>query len=308
VKKSVAAKWSGVFLFLLSYPVLAVVGAMIVARVLGLFQDVKSHADIVHFLRFEASLEKPLQTFFHLFMPTVIGGRDITAFLAGAALYGIYLGMRRGSDKLKELSGRLQVEEAASTAIDREKLLEVYSEAKSRLEELKRPLAFLSMDVVDSTGIKKGEDSSVAERDFRRYKQMVEKCLAAEGVLKSTWTPDGVMACFDTAAAAVRAGRNTIAALAEFNASIKKMRGDFKIRAGVNAGPVLYDERTPMEEMSDRVIDVAGHCQKYGSVNAILAPTEIVSSLSKEFPFKPAGRSVDGLPVSEWSPVPAPKA
>jgi hypothetical protein len=63
-----------------------------------------------------------------------------------------------------------------------------------------------------------------------------------------------------------------------------------------------------MEEMSDRVIDVAGHCQKYGSVNAILAPTEIVSSLSKEFPFKPAGRSVDGLPVSEWSPVPAPKA
>ncbi len=306
MKKSVGAKIAAVLLIVLSYPVVGCVIAMIVARVLGLFQDVQRFPDIVGFLKFEASCEKPIETTLRTIMPTHIGGRDISIFMTGLVFYFGAMGMRRAAAKLKVASVRLKEEEEAEGVVDRAQLLEMYSKAKTQLDQLKRTVAFLSMDVVDSTGLKKGEDSSVAENDFRRYKQVVEKCLAASGVLKSTWTPDGVMACFDDAASAIRAGRDTIASLSEFNAKIKNMRGDFKIRVGVNAGPVLFDEKTPMEEMSDRVIDVAGHMQKYGSVNAIAAPTEIVEPLAKEFPFKSAGRMVDAYPVSEWTPVPAP--
>ena len=306
MKKSVAAKLLGYLLLALTYPIFGVIGAMIAARVVNLFQDVQRFPNIVHFLRLEAQAEAPLQASLRHFMPTRLGGRDIGAFLVGLALYLLTIGLKHAAARLKTLSGQWKAEAEAAAVLDRGKLLEIYANAKTKLEALKRPAAFLSMDVVDSTGLKKGEDPSVAERDFRQYKQMVEKCLAASGVLKSTWTPDGVMACFDDAASAVRAGRDTIAGLAEFNAKVKNMRGDFKLRAGVNGGLVLYDAATPMEEMSDRVIDVAGHMQKYGSVNCICAPTELVEPLAKDFGFKPAGRVVDGFPVSEWSPVAAP--
>jgi len=171
---------------------------------------------------------------------------------------------------------------------------------------MKRDVAFLSMDVVDSTGLKKGEDTSVAERDFRQYKHLVEHALSECGVLKSTWTPDGVMAAFSDTKAAIRAAHDTIQSLGDFNAKIKKMRGDFKIRAGINAGPVLYDDKTPMEEMSDRVIDVAGHMQKYGSVNSICVPSDLTANLPAECDFKSAARKVDGYDVSEWAIAPEP--
>jgi len=47
------------------------------------------------------------------------------------------------------------------------------------------------------------------------------------------------------------------------------MRADFKVRIGINSGQVLFDERVPMGEMSSRVIDIAGHMQKYAEVNTI---------------------------------------
>jgi hypothetical protein len=42
---------------------------------------------------------------------------------------------------------------------------------------------------------------------------------------------------------------------------VKLIKTDFSVRCGVNAGFVYFDETTPLE--ADRVIDVAGHMQKY---------------------------------------------
>ena len=187
-----------------------------------------------------------------------------------------------------------------SGTLDRAKLLEIYAETKKSLERHKKHYAFLSIDVVDSTGMKKFEDPGIAERDFRKYKSFVEKALSTNRALKSTWTPDGVMICFATADQAIQAAQDVIKSLKAFNDSVKAIKADFKIRAGINSGEVFCDDQTPMEEMTDRVIDIAGHMQKHGAVNAVSIAQHAVEPFLSQFHFASAGRVVDGCPVYEW--------
>ncbi len=195
---------------------------------------------------------------------------------------------------------------ASAGKMSRKELLEVYAEAKKSLESHRTNLAFLSIDVVDSTGMKIGEDAGIAERDFRQYKVFSAEILKQNNALKSTWTPDGVMVCFKTVADAVHAGQQIIAGLAKFNRETKLIKRDFAIRAGVNSGDVFSDDSIPMEEMTDRVIDIAGHMQKHGCVNGIAISKHSIEPLLGKFQFTDAGRVVDGCPVYEWKPQPVP--
>lgn len=183
---------------------------------------------------------------------------------------------------------------------DREELLRDFAETKKRLDEMGRDLAFLSIDVVDSTGLKMGEERAAVEHDFKEYKRFVEGKLSASGCLKATWTPDGVMSCFTTVDAAVRAGRDVINGLESFNRNVKTMRGSFRVRAGVNAGFVYFDDTLPLEEVSDRVIDIAGHIQKSAKPNTVSVAKPVIEPLSERTGFEPAGKVVDGYEVYEW--------
>jgi len=71
-----------------------------------------------------------------------------------------------------------------------------------------------------------------------------------------------VMICFSTADDAIRAAREVLLELARFNREVKSVKTQFRVRCGINAGAVHFDKAQRMEEMSDRVIDVAGHMQK----------------------------------------------
>ena len=53
---------------------------------------------------------------------------------------------------------------------EREELLKLFAETKKKLKTMGRDLAFLSIDVVDSTGMKQGEDKESVEYDFKEYK------------------------------------------------------------------------------------------------------------------------------------------
>ena len=68
---------------------------------------------------------------------------------------------------------------------------------------------------------------------------------------------------------AVQAGKDIIRELGLFNRTVKLIKTDFSVRCGVNAGFVYFDETTPLETMADRVIDVAGHMQKYADPNTV---------------------------------------
>jgi DNA segregation ATPase FtsK/SpoIIIE-like protein len=189
---------------------------------------------------------------------------------------------------------------AEATANKREELMELLAQTKKSLDEQKRELAFLAMDVVNSTGMKQGEDPAIAARDFKQYKKHVMAALQKHNYLKLAWTPDGQMICFDTIEDAVRAGQSVLNGLEDFNKNVKAMKMDFRIRAGINAGRVLYDEDVPMEEMSDRVIDITGHMQKYAAADTIFINAAAIGDKSKEFGFSPVEKVVDDCKVLCW--------
>ncbi len=189
---------------------------------------------------------------------------------------------------------------APEAASRREHLLELYAQTKKSLEEQKKNLSFLAVDVVNSTGMKLGEDSALAERDFRQYKKLVERVIAAHKGLKAAWTPDGVMICFASVQNAVQAAQDLIRNLDHFNRQVKTIKADFKIRCGINAGNVLFDDTVPMEEMTDRNIDIAGHMQKYAEANTIYIGAHAIEGIRSQFGFRPVQKQVDGHDVYEW--------
>lgn len=177
----------------------------------------------------------------------------------------------------------------------REELLKTLKEVQRNLDSMKRNLAFLAVDVVDSTGMKVGENPAVVELDFADYKNLIEKAFKENGYLKASWTPDGVMSCFNTADNAVKAAQKILRDLKDFNRNHKSIKRDFVVRCGINCGKVSYDENLPAESMCDRVIDIAGHFQKYAPPGNICISKNVYNELHDTEIFKISGQKVDGL-------------
>jgi class 3 adenylate cyclase len=183
---------------------------------------------------------------------------------------------------------------------DREQLLRVFAATKKKLDEIGKNLAFLSIDVVDSTGMKLGEEKAAIEHDFREYKRFVEDRLRAHGCLKIASTPDGTMSCFSSASDAVDAAKDLIGGLPGFNRQTKTIRHDFAVRCGVNSGYVYFDESFPLEETSDRVIDIAAHLQRRATTNSLCLTKETLELLQARDGFQPLDQAVLGYEVYEW--------
>ncbi|MBW1789344.1 MAG: hypothetical protein JRK53_22460 [Deltaproteobacteria bacterium] len=190
--------------------------------------------------------------------------------------------------------------EGKKQKLDREKLLEIYARTRRALDDQKRDVSFLSIDVVDSTGMKKGEEQEVAERDFRQYRKFVQKIIEDHGALKAAWTPDGVMICFPTVKDAVKAAKRVIKGLVDFNSKVKSIQRDFTVRTGINSGSILFDETVPMEEMSDRTIDIAGHMQKYAGPDTIYISKPSMEALDGDYGFTAIDKNIDGREVYAW--------
>jgi len=182
----------------------------------------------------------------------------------------------------------------------REELVRLMVEARRELDAMTKDVAFLALDVVESTKMKLGEDTAFVEHDFKEFKRMVDGVIAREGMLKAAWTPDGAMICFDSLETAVRAAQAMLRQLPAFNAGTRMMRTPFRVRCGINAGRVQYDATTPMEEMSDNVIDVAGHMQKYADPDTIFVAGDLIRRRKFKQGFTPADTEVDGHAVSVW--------
>lgn len=207
--------------------------------------------------------------------------------------------IKKGSAITNKLDQTLNNLEKAKPK-DREEILKQFIETKKKLDAMGRDLAFLSIDVVESTKMKEGEEKAFVEHDFREFKRFVDGVLLTNNVLKTTWTPDGVMSCFERVDQAVTAGRHVIIGLEAFNKHIKSMSRDFIVRGGVNSGFVYYDENLPLEEIADRVIDIAGHFQKHAKPNSIWIAKPSIEPLATRDGFRPTTEVVDGYEVYEW--------
>ena len=280
------------------------------------------------YIRSALAAEKAVTVVVKQSVPTKIKGTDVTRWIVvvGAFLLTGTLGRAAGKfhgkaqylrfkNNVEEWKSQMRLSDNAivltplnnkleqlknAKAKDREQLLQEFVETKRKLDAMGRDLAFLAIDIVDSTGMKQGEERGSIEHDFKEYKRFVERNLVSHGCLKSTWTPDGVMAAFPSVDAAVKAAREVINGLDEFNRTVKSMRRDFVVRCGVNSGFVYFDESMPLEEVSDRVIDIAGHMQKHAKPNTVCVAKPAIEPLNVRDGFEPAGRVVDGYEVYEW--------
>ena len=263
------------------------------------------------------------------YVPTRIAGEDRTLwFLVGgfllveimAARVGGAFGARADYLKLKqkveswEKDMGLSKDSAVTSTLnakltalkdgtkeDREELLKIFAETKRKLSGMGRELAFLSIDIVDSTKMKIGEEQETVEYDFKQYKTFVDDILKANGVIKVAWTPDGIMACFSNIDTAVKTGKDVIRGLRHFNSERKLMKSDFRVRCGVNSGYVYMDDDVPLEEVSDRVIDIAGHMQKHAEPMTVSVAKTVVEPMTDRQGFQETPKIVDGYQVYAWS-------
>jgi class 3 adenylate cyclase len=263
------------------------------------------------------------------YVPTRIAGEDRTLwFLVGgfllveimAARVGGAFGARADYLKLKqkveswEKDMGLSKDSAVTSTLnakltalkdgtkeDREELLKIFAETKRKLSGMGRELAFLSIDIVDSTKMKIGEEQETVEYDFKQYKTFVDDILKANGVIKVAWTPDGIMACFSNIDTAVKTGKDVIRGLRHFNSETKLMKSDFRVRCGVNSGYVYMDDDVPLEEVSDRVIDIAGHMQKHAEPMTVSVAKTVVEPMTDRAGFQETPKIVDGYQVYAWS-------
>lgn len=287
---------------------------------LSYFKDVDQYPAFARTVLLQNRIESPSAVLVKRVMPTNFKGSDISRWIFIFFVYLFSTAAGRWAAALREISGSLRRRRdgtsegdmldlhhtiktiAQGETLDRRKLLQIYAEAKKTLEKQKRRVAFLSIDIVNSTGMKLGETKEAAERDFLLYKKLVERAINAHRHLKAAWTPDGVMICFPDAEGAVGAAQDIVRGLKDFNLRIKSMKADFALRVGINAGEVSYDETIPMEEMTDRVIDIAGHMQKHGAVNVVCAAKHALEPFLDRYPgFKATSRVVDGCEVYEWT-------
>lgn len=191
---------------------------------------------------------------------------------------------------------------AADTEQARDQLLKRYREIEGMLKGAKRKhCTFLSVDIVGSTQMKLGERETEIAATFQAYEEMVKKIFKQYGAWKEAWTPDGVMVCFLQADLAVAAAIRILTRLKRFNEHDNKLRTPFQVRCGINEGEVQIFEDSKLEKVADRVIDVAGHMQKQGSVNTVWLSAEVYNQLADKSGFKPTGKEVDGCSVYEWS-------
>lgn len=193
-----------------------------------------------------------------------------------------------------------QVGPTDTRASNRLAMLREYTETKKALFQEKRHLAFLAIDVVGSTKMKIGEDKLVIEHAFVEYKKFIERILKNNEVWKVAWTPDGIMCAFVTSQDAVNAGQEVLRGLAWFNDGVHQLRTPFSVRSGVNAGEVVFPESKKMEEVSDEVVDCAGHMQKYAAPGTLWVSALVHDELKDHAGFASIEQKVDGHRVFEW--------
>jgi class 3 adenylate cyclase/uncharacterized protein YggT (Ycf19 family) len=205
-------------------------------------------------------------------------------------------------EKLTEMDSKFEALNTTKVkGSDRKKILKEFATLKSQLDSMGQQLAFLAIDVVDSTGMKRDEDKYLSAYDFDRYNQLVNESLQQSGVIKFAMTPDGIMSCFRTVDDAVTAAKTLLDKLKDFNAHEKKIKQKFQIRCGINAGFVYMDEDTPLEQIADRVIDIAGHMQKYAKPNCINIAASAIEPLKTRQGFDETADVIDEQKVFEWS-------
>jgi class 3 adenylate cyclase len=328
--RSIAVAFFSAITSMLRWAILLAILVLFAPYLFDYFDNARSNAGVKYLYDGRDYLLRTAGPEIRTYIPVRIGGKDRTDWIlaGGLVLVAGVLGSirrrmetasmrRRMRKQVRAWKRDMHIEDNSAVSkdlerkiekvrtgkgVDRQELLKIFAETKKKLDSLGREVAFLSIDVAGSAAMKEREEPASVQYDFNEYRKLVEHVFRARGVLKSAWTPDGVMACFASVDDAVSAAKDVIKGLDHFNRQVKLMTQDFSVRCGVNAGFVHFDDTTPLEAMSDRVIDIAGHMQKYAKPGSVAVARKIIEPLRDLKGFLPTDKIVDGYEVAQWIP------
>jgi class 3 adenylate cyclase len=193
-------------------------------------------------------------------------------------------------------------EEAASRQeVSRTTLLEMLFTLQKTLEGQKQHRAFLSVDVVDSSEMKRDAPELAVEYSFGQYRRWVEERVRESGGEMQSAAGDGVMCVFPTDLGAVRAARELQEGLARFNAEQNRLPTPFRIRCGASTGEVAMEPGVPIGHLYSAVIDRAAALQKRAEAGDILVSAEMAGAAALELGnLTPLPEAIGGEPAFSW--------
>lgn len=179
--------------------------------------------------------------------------------IVGLTLLGAGLGWLVGGSRERILRLRFQHDPEAR----RKELLRQLIELQDELRVGERTLTFLSVDIVDSTGIKAESEPLAAEYSFGEYSQYACRIVQQFGGSLHSAAGDGLLFAFDHPQHAFLAAKRIQAGMIEFNAHVNRTNRQFRLRCGIHTGRVVTPiGDDPSSVNYSHVIDVASHLQK----------------------------------------------
>jgi prepilin-type N-terminal cleavage/methylation domain-containing protein len=193
------------------------------------------------------------------------------------------------------------VERTSHQEMSRAALLEMLFTLQRALEGQKQHRAFLSVDVVDSSEMKRNAPELAVEYSFGQYRRWVEQTVRECGGEMQSSAGDGVMCVFPTDLGAVRAARELQEGLPRFNAEQNRLPAPFRVRCGASAGEVAIEPGVPLGHLYSAVIDRAAVLQKRAAPGDILVSGEMSGAASMELHgLAPLPELVAGGPALSW--------
>jgi class 3 adenylate cyclase len=185
--------------------------------------------------------------------------------------------------------------------LSRAALLEMLFTLQRTLEGQKQHRAFLSVDVVESSEMKRNAPELAVEYSFGQYRRWVEQTVRECGGEMQSAAGDGVMCVFPTDLGAVRAARELQEGLSRFNAEQNRLPTPFRVRCGASAGEVAIEPGVPLGHLYSAVIDRAAALQKRAAPGDILVSGEMAGAASIELHgLTPLPELVAGGPALSW--------
>jgi class 3 adenylate cyclase len=157
---------------------------------------------------------------------------------------------------------------------------------------------FLSIDIVDSTKLKEGEDSLRVIQTFQAFHRYIAERIT--GCLASVFSGDGVMCLYETPQEAVDVALDIFGGLKRFNKEHSSLRRYLNVRIGINTGTLLLDDVKELGKITERDIDIAGHLQKYGRPGELLISASTWERIATKTDFKKKWQTIDATVVYRY--------
>jgi class 3 adenylate cyclase len=203
--------------------------------------------------------------------------------------------------------GNAKTQETLARKLERKKELE--QEQYTMIVDLYghyRNGTFLSIDIVNSTKLKEGEDSLKVIQTFQAFHRYIAEHIT--GSLASVFSGDGVMCLYEAPQKAVDIAISIFSGLKQFNKEQSSLRRYLDIRVGINTGTLLLDDVQDLGRITERDIDIAGHLQKYGRPGELLISASTWERIANKTDFKKRWQTIDDTVVYKYRRTFSPSA